>query len=265
MNEIAQLVLHVTAISAAVEQNTRFFASISHYVKRFEELVSVPSSDITQDELVLLARKIEEFYRQWRPTGDVFYIPPRETSDTDSTVREIVQLVDSLAKMPEREFLALLPPATPTSAEQSLAPPQTGHPPCVFIGHGRSKLWARLQVFLQDEHGLSTVTYESEPRTGESIVPVIEQMLEQATFAALILTAEDATSEGTRRARQNVVHEAGLFQGRLGFKKAVLLVQDGIEEFSNVDGLQHIPFTGDSIEQSFYELERVLKREGQIN
>jgi predicted nucleotide-binding protein len=77
----------------------------------------------------------------------------------------------------------------------------------------------------------------------------------------LILTAEDETGLGTR-ARQNVVHEAGLFQGRLGFNKAILLVQEGLEEFSNVAGLQHIPFGGDRIDQTFLELQRVLRREG---
>ena len=120
-------------------------------------------------------------------------------------------------------------------------------------------------MFLEDELGLATVTYESEPRTGESIVPVLERMLDQATFAVLVLTAEDETPEGVWHARQNVVHEAGLFRGRLGFKRAVLLVQDGVEPFSNVHGLQHIPFAGENVEQTFYELERVLKRERQLS
>ena len=44
--------------------------------------------------------------------------------------------------------------------------------PCVFIGHGRSKLWARIQLFLDQELGLTTVSYESESRTGLSIVPI---------------------------------------------------------------------------------------------
>jgi predicted nucleotide-binding protein len=121
-----------------------------------------------------------------------------------------------------------------------------------------------MKVFLQDDLNLATVTYESEPRTGESIAPILEKILDQATFAVLVLTAEDETVDGACRARQNVVHEAGLFQGRLGFKKAILLVQDGVEEFSNVAGLQHISFSGDRIEQAFYEVQRVLKREGQI-
>jgi predicted nucleotide-binding protein len=79
-----------------------------------------------------------------------------------------------------------------------------------------------------------------------------------------VLTAEDETVEGLKRARQNVVHEAGLFQGRLGFKKAVVLRQVGLEDFSNVAGLQYIGFSGDMIEQTFYELQRVLKREGML-
>lgn len=134
--------------------------------------------------------------------------------------------------------------------------------PCVFIGHGRSVLWARVKMFLQDELGLSTVYYESESRVGESIVPVLEKMLQQTTFAVLVLTAEDQTAQGNKRARQNVIHEAGLFQGRLGFRKAVLLLQEGVEDFTNVAGLQYIPFTGERVEGTFYELQRVLKREG---
>jgi len=39
------------------------------------------------------------------------------------------------------------------------------------------------------------------------------------------MTAEDATSEGNIRVRQNVIHEAGLFQWRLGFDKFIILKQ----------------------------------------
>lgn len=137
--------------------------------------------------------------------------------------------------------------------------------PCVFIGHGRNPLWARLQLFLEKQLGLKTVNYESESRIGEAIIPVLEKMLSQATFAVLILTAEDEITGGVKRARQNVIHEAGLFQGKLGFKKAILLKQEGTEDFSNVAGLQYIPFIGDSLEQTFWKLQEVLKREGQLS
>jgi hypothetical protein len=133
--------------------------------------------------------------------------------------------------------------------------------PCVFIGHGRSKLWARIQTFLQDLN-LKSVNYESQPRAGLSIERILKEMLRQATFAILVLTAEDETAEGGRRARQNVVHEAGLFQGMLGFERAVMLVQKGLEEFSNVAGLQYISFEDEKIEDTFWNLEKTLEREG---
>jgi predicted nucleotide-binding protein len=55
-------------------------------------------------------------------------------------------------------------------------------------------------------------------------------MLEDAAFAFLILTAEDEATDEKLHARENVVHEAGLFQGKLGFKKAILLLEDIVRE-----------------------------------
>ena len=166
-------------------------------------------------------------------------------------------------RVPADDFSAILPErGVSKSASAREQSKQTR--PCIFIGHGRNSVWARVKSHIEDDLNLAVVTYEAESRTGESIVPVLEMMLDQATFAVIVLTAEDETAEGSLRPRLNVVHEAGLFQGRLGFKRAVLLVQQGVETFSNVDGLQHIPFTGGSVEQSFYELGRALRREGQI-
>jgi len=134
----------------------------------------------------------------------------------------------------------------------------------VFVGHGRSPLWARLQLYLQDELGLRVINFESESRTGESVISILTKMLCEAKFAILILTAEDETATGSMRARQNVIHEVGLFQSKLGFNKAILLKQEGVEDFTNVAGLQYIPFSGNKIEQSFYELRRTLEREGLV-
>jgi predicted nucleotide-binding protein len=170
-------------------------------------------------------------------------------------------LSKEIASLTDEEFIGLKPRYEEKKEETTTRNKEQ----CVFIGHGRSKLWASVQVFLQNELKLKTVFYESESRIGESIVPVLDKMLNQATYAVLVLTAEDQNEKGDKRARQNVVHEAGLFQGRLGFEKAVLLVQRGLEGFSNVDGLQHIPFTDNNIEETFYQLQRALKAKGIIN
>jgi predicted nucleotide-binding protein len=82
-------------------------------------------------------------------------------------------------------------------------------------------------------------------------------MLDQAGFALLVLTAESERTDGVVLARQNVVHEAGLFQGRLGWRKAIVLREDGCEEFSNIAGLGQIPFPNGNIGASFEEVRRV--------
>jgi hypothetical protein len=263
MEALQELRLHIDALASAVEANPKFFASVRHYVAQFQQLVS-RSKAPTLAEFEVLTSQIDEFWAKWRPSGgDGFYIPPRETADTDGTVNRVVALVRELAQLSPAEFLEKVTQIRDIK-RSDVDNPHVVREPCVFIGHGRSRLWARVKTHLEDELGLATVTYESEPRTGDSIVLVLEKMLDQATFALLLLTAEDEGTAGGKRARQNVVHEAGLFQGRLGFKRAVLLMQEGIEEFSNVAGLQHIPFSGQNVEQTFYELRRVLKRERQI-
>ena len=67
-------------------------------------------------------------------------------------------------------------------------------------------------------------------------------MPDQADLAFLILTAEDPPATGEFNPRMNVVHQAGLLQGKLGFRKAILFLEEGCQEFSNVRGLTHIPF-----------------------
>ena len=59
----------------------------------------------------------------------------------------------------------------------------------------------------------------------------------------------------------NVVHEAGLFQERLGFTKAIVLLEEGCEEFSNIQGLGQIRFPKGNIAAAFEEIRRVLERE----
>lgn len=87
-------------------------------------------------------------------------------------------------------------------------------------------------------------------------------MLGSASFAFLVMTAEEARPGGTTHARDNVIHEAGLFQGRWGFGRAIILLEEGCVTFSNVGGLTHIPFPVGNIEAAFESVRLVLEREG---
>lgn len=84
-------------------------------------------------------------------------------------------------------------------------------------------------------------------------------MANKSTFALLVMSAEDELPTGEFRARQNVIHEIGLFQGKLGFNKAIVLMEHGVEEFSNIYGVQQIRYS--NISETFGEVLATINRE----
>ena len=135
----------------------------------------------------------------------------------------------------------------------------------IFIGHGRSHIWRALKDFLEDDLGLLVDEFNRVPTAGAPITGRLETMLNSAAIAFLVMNGEDEQPDGELRARENVVHEAGLFQGRLGFKRAIVLLEKGCKEFSNIQGLGHIPFPKDNIRAAFQDIRDVLEREGILN
>lgn len=132
----------------------------------------------------------------------------------------------------------------------------------IFIGHGRSAVWRDLKDFLSDRLNLDWDEFNREPAAGYSTAERLKTLLENAGFAFLVFTAEDERTGGTVHARDNVIHEAGLFQGRLGFNRAIILMEEGCAEFSNIHGLTHIRFPQGNIMAASEEIRRVLEREG---
>ncbi len=132
----------------------------------------------------------------------------------------------------------------------------------IFIGHGRSKIWRELKDFLDERLHLKWDEFDRESAAGFSTKERLETMLDNARFAFLVMTAEDEYPDESLHPRENVIHEAGLFQGRLGFKCAIILMEEGCAEFSNLYGLTQIRFPKGNITAAFEEIRRVLEREG---
>jgi predicted nucleotide-binding protein len=129
----------------------------------------------------------------------------------------------------------------------------------IFVSHGHDGL-AKLKIkdFLSSQVGHVPVILGQEAgRHGLTIIEALERFSEGCEFAVILLTADDVTTDGGRRARQNVIHKIGFFQGRLGRTRVVLVVQSGVEIPSNLAGMFYLAYEHE-IEQIFGDLRVIL-------
>ena len=133
-------------------------------------------------------------------------------------------------------------------------------PTSVFIGHGRCKDWEQVRDHLTSL-GVEVDEFNVYPNAGIQTVDRLTQMLDRACLAILVMAAEDKQADGSLNPRLNVVHEIGLFQGRLGFQKSIIVKEKRAGKFSNIDGLTYIPYSKGKIADAFAEIERALVRE----
>lgn len=134
----------------------------------------------------------------------------------------------------------------------------------VFIGHGgASRQWEQLDEVLRLAN-LRPNHFTRVSTAGMFVFERVSEMLDSARFAFLVLSAEDEQRDGKVRARQNVIHETGLCQARLGLKKAIVLLEEGCDKFSNNDGIIHIEFPKNSLMAVAKDIREVLQREGLV-
>ena len=211
-----------------------------------------------------------DLFNEWKCQIDIFLSSDSKFKTAKDSFDETIGMSTNYEY--SKRYIGILK-ALKTSIEKNIIPfedeynntNENFHENSIFIGHGRSKLWKEVALYLKDELHLSCVNYfEKKSQAGRFIGDALRDFQNETTFAIIVMTAEDETKDNTMRTRQNVVHETGFFHGKLGFEKVAILKQDGVETFSNIDGLQYIPFSGNNINQTFTELQKMLKRENII-
>jgi hypothetical protein len=170
--------------------------------------------------------------------------------------RAMSGVVDKLA------FLRALDDELLRTGGSSGAPSRVLKPQRVFLGHGRDLTWLLVKEFVHERLGLSIDEFDREPVAGSTVARRLETMLDRCTFAVITMTAEDEHSDGSWHARENVVHEIGLAQGRFGCERSIVLLEEGCETFSNLDGRLQLRYPRGSIGAAFEPLRRVFEREG---
>ncbi len=134
----------------------------------------------------------------------------------------------------------------------------------IFISHGHNELLRlKLKEFIQDRFQKTAIVLSDQPSTGLTIVEKLEQASTCCACAIILMTKDDETRDGGVRARQNVIHEIGFFQGKYGRQNVILLAERGVEVFSNISGIVRIEFSSEHFESAFeplrIELEAVLQ------
>lgn len=137
-----------------------------------------------------------------------------------------------------------------------------GKPTGVFIAHGANPEWLAVQQFVLERFKLPVYSFESGSWGGRQVTEALADYLERCSFAICVLTAEDFTGDGLVQARQNVIHEVGLFQGRHGFDRVMVLVEEGCDFVPPTAAPYTIPFSHNGISGTFFELGKMLSARG---
>lgn len=146
-------------------------------------------------------------------------------------------------------------------ANSELAPPSAAAsaPRRVFISHGRAPDWREVQVYIEKDIGLPTLELAQEANQGRTILAKLWESSLHCDSTVIVMTGDDLDAAGQARARENVIHEIGFFQGKYGLDRVCLLHEEGVSIPSNIHGLVYTPFPKAMVSASFGVLVRELK------
>ena len=120
--------------------------------------------------------------------------------------------------------------------------------------------------------GLKPIVLQNLPAAGDTIIEKLEKYIGEngeAGFACVLLTPDDeghkagVPSAKKPRARQNVVLELGMVLARLGRRRVAILVNQGVERPSDIDGLIWIGFERD-VDEAKLKLLQSLQAAGYV-
>ncbi len=134
-------------------------------------------------------------------------------------------------------------------------------PPKAFIAHGgRSGILDKLREFIE-ALGIKPIIVELSPSKGMTVDEKVSKYIKDADFGIVLATKGgiiDTKGKETKQLpRLNVIDE--LERLRAAFPdKTILLLEKGVDLPSNISGLTHEPFVGQSMDRAFTAIAREL-------
>lgn len=135
----------------------------------------------------------------------------------------------------------------------------------VFIVHGHNETVKQTVARTLENLGLTPIILAEQPDKGRTVIEKFESEGNDVGFAVVLLTADDKGRKNKARkmqsrARQNVVFEMGYFMALLGRERVMLLLQEGVEEPSDLKGVVYTPLDKDGSWK--YRLVKELREQG---
>lgn len=146
----------------------------------------------------------------------------------------------------------------------------------VFIVHGHNEALKTKVARVVEQMGLKAIILHEQEDFGKTVIEKFEDNADDVGFAIILLTADDtavshkelekeSTIKGYKaqykdRARQNVIFEMGFFIGKLGRARVFELLEEGIEEPSDLKGIIYTPADNDDMWR--FKLAKRLKAVG---
>ena len=143
-------------------------------------------------------------------------------------------------------------------SHSELERPVSQPPRQVFLTHGRATYWREVQSYIEKDLKIPTIELAQQPNEGRTVLQKLKDESDKCSFAVIVMSGDDTDSSGTLRARENVMHEIGYFQGKYGLHAVALLHEEGTNIPSNIQGVVYIPFAKENISATFGLLTREL-------
>lgn len=152
-----------------------------------------------------------------------------------------------------------------TAQKNTMASQGSFDPKKIFIVHGHNETIKQAVGRTLENLGLTPIILAEQPDKGRTVIEKFENEGNNVGFAVVLLTADDKGRKNKARkmqsrARQNVVFEMGYFMALLGRERVMLLLQNGVEEPSDLKGIVYTALDKDGIWK--YRLVKELKEQG---
>lgn len=115
----------------------------------------------------------------------------------------------------------------------------------VFVVHGHDQGAKESVARFLEQLGLEVIILHEQPNSGKTVIEKFESYSDVG-FAVVLLTPDDETVSGGKRARQNVILELGYFIGSLGRGKVCALRKGDVEVPSDILGVLWTDFDDNS-------------------